>query len=217
MRQVLFRNIKVLSLTTKVYSMNDENTKVKNSSVYNVIEILLGLAVLTSVMLDLFDFRLFIAIFGTFGLTFMLFGTALLAMGVLRLGSTFLCGFSSLTKKVNAITSVLTIMAAVIILFFIMIATGTLWLRFLFGIGLLSYGFARITVGILSSEFNSGLRALITLLGIVIVVFSMIIFAFPFVRIHSNVYLTYDYFVNMTFIWIGIDCLASAIAGILLI
>jgi|GEM_PF-1999742 hypothetical protein len=217
MRQVLFRNIKVLSLTTKVYSMNDENTKVKNSSVYNVIEILLGLAVLTSVMLDLFDFRLFIAIFGTFGLTFMLFGTALLAMGVLRLGSTFLCGFSSLTKKVNAITSVLTIMAAVIILFFIMIATGTLWLRFLFGIGLLSYGFARITVGILSSEFNSGLRTLITLLGIVIVVFSMIIFAFPFVRIHSNVYLTYGYFVNMTFIWIGIDCLASAIAGILLI
>ena len=53
--------------------MNDENTKVKNSSVYNAIEILLGLAVLTSVMLDLFDFRLFIAIFGAFGLTFMLF------------------------------------------------------------------------------------------------------------------------------------------------
>jgi hypothetical protein len=108
-------------------------------------------------------------------------------------------------------------MAAVIILFFMLIATGALWLRFLFGIGLLSYGLARITVGILSSEFNSGLRALITLLGIIIVVYSIIIFTFPFVRIHSNVYLTYGYFVNMTFIWIGIDCLASAIAGILLI
>jgi len=197
--------------------MNDENTKVKNSSVYNAIEILLGLAVLTSVMLDLFDFRLFIAIFGAFGLTFTLLGTALLAMGALRLGGTFLYGFSSLTKKVNTITSVLTIMAAVIILFFMLIATGALWLRFLFGIGLLSYGLARITVGILSSEFNSGLRALITLLGIIIVVYSIIIFTFPFVRIHSNVYLTYGYFVNMTFIWIGIDCLASAIAGILLI
>ncbi len=196
--------------------MNDENTQVKNSSAYNAIEILVGLAVLTSVMLNLFDFRLFIAIFGAFGLTFMLLGTALLAIGGLRLGSTFLYGFSSLTKKVNTITSILTIMAAVIILFFIMVATGGRWLYLLFGIGLLSYSIGRITIGALSSELNSGLRALIILIGIIIVVFSIIIFANPLVPIYYNVYVTYVYFVNITFILIGIDSLTSATADILI-
>jgi hypothetical protein len=94
-----------------------------------------------------------------------------------------------------------------------MIAAGDPWLRFLFGIGLLSYGIARITAGTLSNEFNSGSRALITLLGIFIVVFSIIIIAFPLVQIQSNVYLGYGYFVNITFIFIGIDSLASAFAG----
>ena len=194
--------------------MNEETMKVKNSSVYNAVEILLGLVVLALVTLDLFDFRLFISIFGAFGLTFMLLGTALLAVGVFRLGGNFLCGFSSLTKKVNAITSVVTIIAAVTVLFFVILATGGFWLRFLFGIGLLSYGLARIRVGILDSKLNFGLRALIGLLGIIIAVFSMIIISFPLVSIDSNVSFTYGYFVTEAFIWIGIDILASAIADI---
>ena len=198
--------------------MNDENTKVKNSSVYNAIEILLGLVVLTSVMLDLFDFRLFISIFGAFGLTLIFLGTVLLAIGVLRFGSTFLNGFSSLPQKVNAITSVLTVSAAVIILYFQMFSTGEQWLHLLFGIGLLSYGIGRIIFGGLTSGLNSVLRALITLLGFIIIVFSIIVILFPIVPIYSHagltVTLTYTYFVEIAFILIGIDSLASAIAGI---
>lgn len=196
--------------------MKDENTKAKNSGVFNAVEILVGLAVLTSVMLYLFDFGFFTAIFGAFGLTFMLLGTALFAIGVLKFGSTFLDEFSSLTKKVNTATSFLTIIAAAAILFFVMIASENLWLHFLFGIGLLSYGIARITVGILAKDFNFGLRTLTTLLGILIIVFSLIVIAFPLVQIGSNEYLSYGYFVNLTFIFVGIDILVSTIAGIYL-
>jgi hypothetical protein len=196
--------------------MNIANTKPKILGIYYAVEILVGLVVLASVLLNLFDFRLFIAIFGAFGLTFMLLGTALLSIGALRLGSTFLNGYTSLTKKVNTVTSVLTVMAAVMILFFSMIATEGLWFRFLFGIGLLSCGIGRITLGGLAREVNSGLRAFTALIGITIAVLSIIVISFPMVSIHPNVYLTYAYFVNIAFLLVGTDCLASAILSMFL-
>ena len=181
--------------------MNLVKAKVK-ISVYNVIEILLGLLILVSVILNMFDFIFFISIFGPFGLTFMLLGTMLLAVGAIRLRSVFFDEFSSLTKKINATTSVLTLLAAVVILFFVMIATGDLWLRSLFGIGLLSYGIGRIAVGTLASKFNFGLRTLIALFGLTIAFFSIIVLSFPMVQVHPNVYVTYGYFVDVAFLLI---------------
>ena len=158
--------------------------RVKNSSVLSAIEILLGLIILTLVMLDVFDFRLFFAIFGVLSVTFILRGLALLSIGVLRLGTSFSYGFSSLVKKFNIVTSVLTILVAVTILFFEMVAMGLHWLNLLFGIGLLSYGIGRITVGALTNGFNSGFRALIALTGCVVAAFSVIIIVFPDVRFY---------------------------------
>jgi hypothetical protein len=200
--------------------VNDENTKEKNSSVHAVIEILLGLVVLTSVMLNLYDLGLFLAIFGAFGLTLIFQGTLLLAIGILRSGSAFLNGFSDLPQKVNASTSLLIVSAALIILYFQIFLTGNQWLHLLFGIGLLGYGIGRIIFRGLTSGLNSVLRALITLLGLIITVFSIIVISFPIVQIYSHagvtVSFTYTYFVDIAFILIGIDSLASAIAGILL-
>ncbi len=200
--------------------MNDENTKIKSSSVYNAIEILLGLAVLTSVMLNRYDFLLFTSIFGAFGLTLIFQGTLLLAIGVVRSGSAFLNGFSSLPQKVNAITSVLTVSAAVIILYFQLFSGGEQWLHLLFGIGLLSYGIGLLVFEGLTSGLNSVLRAVIAVLGFVILVFSIIVILFPIVTVPSQTGLTvsytYTYFVDITLISIGIYCFASGIAGILL-
>ena len=221
MRQVLFRNSKVIiSVTPKVYFMNDENSKVKNSNILSAIEILLGLVVLTSVMLSMYDFRLFIAIFGAFGLTLIFQGTLLLAVGVFGSGSTFLNGFSSLPQKVNVATSVLIVSVALMILYFQIFLTGNQWLHLLFGIGLLGYGIGRILFGGLTSELNSVSRALITLLGLIIAVFSIIVISFPIVQVYSHagltVSFTYTYFVDIAFILIGIDSLASAITGTLI-
>jgi hypothetical protein len=83
----------------------------------------------------------------------------------------------------------------------------------LFGIGLLSYGVARVTVGTSASESNSGVRALNALIGLLIAFFAIIAIAFPLVQIRSDFHWSYTFFVNIAFGVMGIDFLATAALG----
>ena len=109
------------------------STRSKISTAYIIVEILLGLVALISALLDLFDFRLFLAAFGAFGFTFMLFALMLIGIGGLRLETSFLYDFSSLIKGVNTITSALIVATAVSFLFFRLFLINERWLNLLFG------------------------------------------------------------------------------------
>jgi hypothetical protein len=144
----------------------------------------------------------------------------MLIVGIFRLASVYSYESLSLAKKINVVTSILTMAMSVVIFFFQLFMTGARWLHLLFGIGLLSYAIGRVTIGALTSEINSGLRAYYSAIGIGIAVLSIIIISFQMVQISSGangtVYLTYGYFVDATLIMIGVDFLISAILSIIL-
>lgn len=123
----------------------------------------------------------------------------------------------SLVIKINVVTSILTIAATVAILYFQIVATGTSWLHFLFGFGLLSYAVGRVSIGAFTKENNLGLRAFNLAASLAMGVLSIIIIFFPLVLIPSgantNVYVPYGYFARITLILIGVDCLVSGILG----
>jgi len=182
-----------------------------------VLEFLVGLLALIIGIVTLYPFKFFNLGIGAeimfYGVT--LLAVAMLIVGIFRLASVFSFETLSLPKKINVVTSVLTVAMAVVILYFQMVVIGERWLHLLFGIGLLSYAVGRVTIGALTTEYKSGLRAFISLIGIIIGVFSIIIILFQMTPIHSEgsltVYLTYTYFTGITLVLIGVDCLVSAI------
>ena len=182
-----------------------------------ILEILVGLFAFVIGIVTLYPFKFFSIGIGAeimvYGIT--LLAVAMLVVGVFRLSSVFSFETLSLPKKINVVTSVLTVAMAVVILYFQMVAIGGRWLHLLFGIGLLSYAVGRVTIGALTTEYKSVLRAFISLIGIIIGVFSTTIILFQMVPIHSEgsltAYLTYSYFTGITLVLIGIDCLVSAI------
>ena len=94
-----------------------------------------------------------------------------------------------------------------VILFFPLIAAETIVI--LIGIGLLIYAIGRLAVGGAASNLSGALRALIILTGVLVAIFAIIIILFPVVGVY-----TYAFFVSLSFIFIGIDSLASGIVGI---
>jgi uncharacterized membrane protein HdeD (DUF308 family) len=176
----------------------DVLTATKTSGGYRAIEIILGLVALAVGILALF-FPTAVVV-----TLVVLFGIALLVVGVLRLAtaasSDWLPGS---TRKTNSIIGILAIIIGAVMLFFPLLAAATLVI--LIGLGLLIYGIGRIVVGIAGGNLNGGLRALLIIIGLIIVAFSLIVIFFP-------VY-SYAVFVSISFILIGIDSLASGIAG----
>lgn len=175
----------------------------KPSGTYRAIEIVLGLVALAVGILALF-FPTAIVV-----TIVVLFGIALLIVGLLRLATAFSAHFPSSARTTNAIIGILAIIVALIILFFPTFATVSLTV--LIGIGLLIYGIGRIIVGGAVSTLSSGLRALVILFGLLVVVFALIVIFFPIIGIF-----TYAFFVSLSFILIGIDSLASGIIGVTL-
>ena len=173
----------------------------KTSGAYRAIEIILGLVALAVGALAL----IFPA--GVVVTIVVLFGIALLVIGVLRLATAASSDWlAPTTRKTNSIIGILAIIFGAIILFAPFFATTAVVI--LIGLGLLFYGVGRIVVGGAASNLSGGLRALLVLAGILIVVFSLIVIFFPVVGIY-----TYAFFVSIAFILIGIDSLASGIVG----
>ncbi len=174
----------------------------KSSSGYRAIEIILGLVALAVGVLALFFPNAVVVTI------VVLFGIALLVIGVLRLATAASTGtLYGSTRTTNAIIGAIALIIGILILFFPVIAAETITI--LIGIGLLVYGVGRIAVGGAASNLSGGLRALIILTGVLVAVFALIVIFFPAVGIY-----TYAFFVSLSFILIGIDSLASGIVGI---
>jgi len=195
-----------------------ENTGTKTSIWLNAVAVLVGLLAFIVGIVDLFPFKFFgVSAAGAIVLLSLVIpGTMLLVVGAFSLASAFSSGFSSLTKQIGTLTSVLTILVALTILFFQLVSTGEHWLNLLFGIGLLSYGVGLVAFGALPSECNSGLRLFTAFVGVVIAFLGVIVSASRLVHVYSDAYYTYAYFVNIAFILIGFDCLVTVTLNLLL-
>jgi hypothetical protein len=187
-----------------------------------ILEILVGLLTLIMTIVTMYPFGLFgirnggiILVFGI-----IISGITLLMVGIFRLANVFSRETLSLAQKINVVTSVPVVAAAVVILYFQIVATGSSWLHFLFGAGLLSYSVGRVIIGAFTREQNLGLRAFNLALGMAVGVLSVIVIFFPLVLISSIIgaqtYIPYGYFTRIALILIGVDYLVSAILGMFL-
>jgi uncharacterized membrane protein HdeD (DUF308 family) len=172
----------------------------KPSGTYRALEIVLGLVALAVGFLAL-AFPQFVVV-----TLMVLFGIALLLVGILRLATAYSPHFYGSTRGTNAAIGILAIILALIILLFPTFATVSVVV--LIGIGLFIYGIGRIVVGGAATNLPGGLRGLLILVGVLVALFGLIIIFVPAVGI-----LTYAFFVSLAFILIGIDSLASGIVG----
>lgn len=186
------------------------------------LEILVGLLTLIMTIVTMYPFGLFgirnggiILVFGI-----MISGITLLMVGGFRLANVFSQGTLSLAQKINVVTSVLVVATAVAILYFQITASGSSWLYFLFGAGLLSYSVGRVIIGAFTREHVLGLRAFNLAIDIAVGVLSIIVILFPLVLISSisgtQTYIPYGYLTRIALILIGVDYLVSAILGMFL-
>ena len=180
-----------------------------------ILEIFVGLLALIAALTTLYPF-----VFGIlFGAQIMVFGTIILAVTILIVGtlgvmSVFSNENLSLAKKINIVTSVLTIAMSVTILYFQITSAGLSWLHILFGLGLLGYSVGQVAIGVLTREVNFGFRAYFSAMGIAIGALSSIVLLFALVQTSSTggstFYLSYGYFVRIALVLIGVNCLISA-------
>jgi uncharacterized membrane protein HdeD (DUF308 family) len=173
----------------------------KMSGAYRAIEILLGVVAFAVGLLALFFPAAVVVTLVVF------FGIALLIVGILRLATAASSDWlAPTTRKTNSIVGILAIIFGAIILFAPFFATYVLVI--LIGVGLLIYGVGRIVVGGAGGFLSGGLRALLIVVGILVVAFSLLIIFVPAVGV-----LTYAFFVSVAFLLIGIDSLVSGIVG----
>jgi hypothetical protein len=192
----------------EAYPLDTANASPKTLRTYSILELLLASIALTIPILNLKAFLLFVSIAG---LTMVLYGIALLSTGALRLATVFTYKFPKALEEINASTSIVTIGAALAVLYFQIITPANQWLQYLFGLGLLGYGVGRIVFGVLTRGCNVGLAALALLCGLIVSAISVIVLLFQ-----SNNYLlppfaSYTSFVNLALIVIGVESLASSI------
>lgn len=173
----------------------------RTSGAYRAIEIILGLVALAAGALALFFPTVVVVTL------VVLFGIALLVVGVLRLATAASADWlAPTTRKTNSIIGILAIIFGAIILFVPFFATTVLVI--FIGVGLLIYGVGRIAIGGAVRGLNGGLRALLIIVGVLLVAFSLVIIFFPIVGV-----ITYAVFASIEFILIGVDALASGIVG----
>jgi uncharacterized membrane protein HdeD (DUF308 family) len=137
-----------------------------------------------------------------------LFGIALLIIGILRLATAYSSHLGGSSRTANALIGVIAIVIGLIILFFPTFAVVTF--AVLIGIGLLIYGIGRVLVGG-ASNLSGGVRAANAVLGIIVAILGLVIIFVPAVGVF-----TYAFFVAIALILIGIDSLVSAALGVTL-
>lgn len=153
------------------------------------------------------------------GPTMVLYGLALLAVGVLSLAVLFLRGLSGSLKKMAAIASTATLALAITILYLQVIASTGTWLHYLFGFAVLSFGIALIFSGLMAHNSNMLLSLIRILCGAAATLLSIVMIAFPMVLIsdgNPQIYVSYGYFLNIALIIIGIGSLTSGAINMVL-
>jgi uncharacterized membrane protein HdeD (DUF308 family) len=134
------------------------------------------------------------------------FGIALVIIGILRLATSATSTWGGSTRAANAAIGLIALIIGLVILFVPYFATDVLVI--FIGIGLLVYGIGRIAVGGVDRHLSGGLRALLIIVGLLVVAFALIVIFFPIVGIY-----TYAFFVSLAFILIGIESMAAGIVG----
>ncbi len=170
----------------------------KPSGAYRALEIILGLVALAIGVLALVFPTAVVVTLVVF------FGIALVIIGILRLATSVTSGGS--TRAANAAIGLIALIIGLVILFVPYFATDVLVI--FIGIGLLVYGIGRIAVGGVDRHLSGGLRALLIIVGLLVVAFALIIIFFPMVGIY-----TYAFFVSIALILIGIESIAAGIVG----
>lgn len=174
----------------------------KSSGAYRAVEIVLGIIALAVGLLALF-FPTAVVV-----TLVVLFGIALLAIGILKIASALTMGSAyGSSRTTNAIIGLVALIIGIVILFFPFFATATIVI--LIGFGFLVYGLGRLVIGGAASNLSGGLRALMILFGLLVAIFGIIIILFPAIGVY-----TYAFFVSLALILIGIDAIASGAAGL---
>ncbi len=174
----------------------------KSSGAYRAVEIVLGIIALVVGLLALF-FPTAVVV-----TLVVLFGIALLAIGILKIASALTMGSAYRSSRTtNAIIGIVALIIGIVILFFPFFATATIVI--LIGFGFLVYGLGRLVIGGAASNLSGGIRALMILFGLLVAIFGIIIILFPAIGVY-----TYAFFVSLALILIGIDAIASGAAGL---
>jgi uncharacterized membrane protein HdeD (DUF308 family) len=171
------------------------------STGYRVLEIILGIfAIGISV------YTLIYPAAAAVSLVFV-FGIALLVVGILRIGTgAFSGGIPDSARSANVVIGVLAVIVGALVLVYPGIATVTLIL--LLAIALLVYGLGRVAFGGLAGNLSGGLRALLVIMGILMIIFAALVMIYPSIGV-----VTLGLFISLAFLFIGIDSLAAGIGG----
>ena len=179
--------------------MSTTVTTQKVSGSYRALEIILGIIALAIGILALvFPTGIIVTIV-------VLFGIALLLIGIFRVATAASHRLPPGARGANAAIGILAIVFGILIL--VAPYFATLAVAILLGIALLIYGAGRIAVGA-SAPMSGGMRALLILLGLLVLILGIIIIFFPAIGVY-----TYAFFVSIAFLLIGIDAIASGLSG----
>jgi uncharacterized membrane protein HdeD (DUF308 family) len=172
----------------------------KTSGGYRAVEIILGIfALIVGVLALVYPITTVVTIVFFFGLAIFVIGILRLATGA---SADWLPGTS---RKTNAAIGIIAIILGLIIMFAPFFSAQVIII--LIGFGILIYGIGRIVVGG-AAPMTGGMRALLIIFGLIVAVFGLIVIIFPAIGAF-----TYAFFVSLALIVIGIDAIASGIAG----
>lgn len=172
----------------------------RTSGGYRAVEIILGIfALIVGVLALIYPIATVVTIVFFFGLAIFIIGILRLATGA---SSKWLPGTS---RKTNAAIGIIAIILGLIIMFAPFFSAQIIII--LIGFALLIYGIGRIVVGG-AAPMTGGMRALLIIFGLIVAVFGLMVIIFPALGAF-----TYAFFVSLALIVIGIDAIASGIAG----
>jgi uncharacterized membrane protein HdeD (DUF308 family) len=170
----------------------------KTSGAYRAIEIILGIIALAAGILALIYPGAVVVSLVVF------FGIILTVVGIFRVATAVFLPPGA--RWANATIGILALVFGILILVAPFFATEIL-IIFL-GVALLIYGAGRVAVGVSAKALSGGMRTLLILLGLIVLILGIVVIFFPAIGVY-----TYAFFVSIAFLLIGIDAIASGVAG----
>jgi uncharacterized membrane protein HdeD (DUF308 family) len=170
-----------------------------SNSAVRTIDIILGLVAIICAILVLIYPGLAI------GTILFLFGIAMIAIGILRVGSALPAGNANSARAINVMIGLLALVIGIVILAFPLLSVEILIL--LLAIGILLYGLGRIAVGGVAGNLSGWLRATLVIAGVIMVAFAILVIIFPLLGV-----LTLAIYLSISLLFIGIESLTVGIA-----
>jgi uncharacterized membrane protein HdeD (DUF308 family) len=179
--------------------MSTPTTTTKQSGGLRALEIILGIIALIVG---------FGAIFfpGVFFVTLIvLFGIAMIAIGIIKLATALPKDAEPTSRKVNAGIGIAALIIGILVLVFPYVASVSLVV--ILSIGFMIWGVGLMVKGLVGTS-GTGMKILEFLFGILVLSMAILMIFYPEVGIY-----TYTFFAAIAFMMIGIEALAVGIAG----